>query len=129
MGDLPTLRELNTPFTIPHLEAKLVATYSHLIGQYEKLVYDYHIHAYIRCEQLYKRSQVTTVYFDNFKQNEVWLAIIAYNVLTNPDVGDDPAYLCNYCRQVGIMPSRCVLNGLENPPLPEELKGLDPFST
>ena len=123
---------LNTPFRIPHLEAKLVATYSHLIGQYEKLLYDYHIHACICCEQLHKRSQVAMVYFDNFKQNEVWLAIKAYNVLTNPDVGDDPACLCNYCRpkiKVGTMPSRCILNGLESPRLPEELKGLDPFST
>ena len=62
----------------------------------------------------------------------MWLAIKAYAILSSPDEGDDPAYLCNYCRKkvkAGIMPSRCVLNGLESPPLPVELKNLDPFST
>ena len=47
-----------------------------------------------------------------------------------PDVGDDPVYLCTYCRpkvKAGIMPSRRMLNGLESLPIPKELKDLDPF--
>ena len=69
--------------------------------------------------------------YNDFQPTDVWLTIKAYAILSCPDEGDDPVYLCNYCRpkvKAGIMPGRCVINGLESPPIPKELKDLDPFT-
>ena len=101
------------------------------IKQFDKQVHDYAIHPCACCERLHKRSCVKKVYFNDFQPNDVWLTIKAYTILSSPDEGDDPVYICNYCHpkvKVGIMPSRCVLNGLETPPIPKELKALDPFT-
>ena len=81
---------------------------------------------------MFKRSQVAEVDLTTFKENPVWLQICAYALLTNSDVDRDPVFLCDYCRpkvKSGIMPGRCALNGLQTEPLPDELKGLDPFSS
>ena len=121
-----------SPLRVPHLEAQLLTMHAKVIKQYEKQVHDYAIYPCVSCEQLHKKSGVKEVYFDDYKENDVWLAIKAYQILTSPEEGDDPAYLCNYCMnkiKAGTMPSRCILNGLESPPLPVELKNLDPFCT
>ena len=78
---------------------------------------------------MFKRSQVAEVNLTTFKENPVWSQICAYALLTNPDVGRDPVFLCDYCRQSGIKPGRCALNELHTEPLPDELNGLDPFSS
>ena len=81
---------------------------------------------------MFKRSQVAEVDLTIFRENPVWLQICTYALLTNPDVGRDPVFLCDYCRpkvRSGIMPGRCALNGLHTEPFPDELKGLDPFSS
>ena len=95
-------------------------------------MHDYHSHPCLCCEQQFKRSQVAEVDVQHFKETNVWLRIVAYAILTNPDFGQDPVYLCHYCRpkvKNDIMPGRCVLNGLQTASLPDELKGLDPFSS
>ena len=99
---------------------------------YDRKVHDYHTHARLCCEQLFKRSQVAMVDLSTFKENPVRLQVCAYALSTNPDVGQDSVYLCDYCRpkvKRGIMPGRCVLNGLQTEPFPDELKVLDPFSS
>ena len=116
---------------IPHLEAQLLIEHAKVIKQFDKQVHDYAIHPCACCERLHKRSCVKEVYFDDFQPNNVWLTIKAYAILSCPDVGDDPVYLCNYCRpkvKAGVMPGRCVINGLESPPIPKELKDLDLFT-
>ena len=120
-----------SPLRIPHLEAQLLIEHAKIIKQFDKQVHDYAIHPCACCERLYKKSCVKEVYFDDFQPNDVWLTIKAYAILSCPDVGDDPVYLCDFCRpkvKAGIMPGRCVINGLESPPIPKELKDLDPFT-
>ena len=120
-----------SPLRIPHLEAQLLIEHAKVIKQFDKQVHDYVIHPCACCERLYKRSCVKEVYFDDFQPNDVWLTTKAYAILSCPDEGDDPVYLCNYCRpkvKAGIMPGRCIINGLESPPIPKELKDLDPFT-
>ena len=120
-----------SPLRIPHLEAQLLIEHAKVIKQFDKQVHDYAIHPCTCCERLHKRSCVKEVYFDDFQPTDVWLTIKAYAILSCLDEGDDPVYLCNYCRpkvKAGIMPGRCVINGLESPPIPKELKDLDPFT-
>ena len=120
-----------SPLRVPYLEAELLTAHAKVIKLFEKQVYDFPICPCVCCEQLHKRSYVKAVYFDDFQPHDVWLTIKAYSILAYPDEGDDPVYLCNYCRpkvKNGIMPGRCVLNGLESPPIPKELKALDPFT-
>ena len=100
--------------------AKLLTRNATAIKEYDKKVHDYHTHACLCCEQMFKRSQVAKVDLTTFKENPVWLQICAYALLTNPDVGRDPVFLCDYCRpkvKSGIMPGRCALNGLQTEPL------------
>ena len=72
------------------------------------------------------------VYFDDIQDNLVWLAIRAFAHMSNPDLDEEQSvYLCHHCKpriKCNGMPGRCVLNGLETVPLPDELKGLDSFS-
>ena len=122
-----------SPLRIPHLEAQLLIEHAKVIKQFDKQLHDYAIHPCACCERLHKRSCVKEVCFqiDDFQPNDVWLTIKAYAILSCPDEGDNPVYLCNYCRpkvKAGIMPGRCVINGLESPPIPTELKDLDPFT-
>ena len=47
------------------------------------------------------------------------------------DAGDHFTYICSLCKTAikqNQMPAKCILNGLETMPLPDALKGLDPFS-
>ena len=120
-----------SPLRVPYLEAELLTAHAKVIKLFEKQVYDFPICPCVCCEQLHKRSYIKEVYFDDFQPHDVWLTIKAYSILAYPDEGDDPVYLCNYCRpkvENGIMPGRCVLNGLESPPIPKELKALDLFT-
>ena len=120
-----------SPLRIPHLEAQLLIEHAKVFKQFNKQVHDYAIHPCACCERLHKRSCVKEVYFDDFQPNDVGLTIKACAILSCPDEGDDPLYLCNYCRpkvKAGIMSGRCIINGLESPPIPKELKDLDPFT-
>ena len=67
---------LNTPFRIPHLEAK----YATQIKEFDKRVHDYHSHPCLCCEQQFKRSQVAEVDVHHFKETNVWLQIVAYAI-------------------------------------------------
>ena len=103
---------LDTPFRI---KAKHLTRNATAIEEFEKKVHEYHTQAYLCCEQLFKQSQVAKLDLNASKENQVWLQVCAYVLLKNPDVGQDPVYLCKYCRlnvKCGIMPGRCVLNGL-----------------
>ena len=50
------------------------------IKQFEKQVLDYAIYPCVSCEQLHKKSGMKEVYFDDFKENDVWLAIKGYQI-------------------------------------------------
>ena len=77
---------LSTPFRIKNLEAKLLTRNATAIKEYDKKVHDYHTHACLCCEQMFKRSQVAEVDLTTFKENPVWLQICAYALLTNPGI-------------------------------------------
>ena len=77
-----------------------------------------------------RRSNMAKV-FDKDKESEVWKELEAF--LTNQDPNFDSKHLlmCKHCKPIirsNRMPARCVLNNLQSEPLPDELKGLDPFS-
>ncbi len=124
--------ELDTPFRVKHLEALLVSRYASLIQEYDKKVRDYALNRCMCCDQLFRRAQCTVVAPDSLPDNIAWLTIKAYALMVDPDVWEqEPVYICNHCKpkvKIDIIPPRAVVNDLETVPLPDELKGLDPFS-
>ena len=49
----------------------------------------------------------------------------------DPDTARKKLFICNYCKskfRSNVMPPRCVLNGLQTTPIPEELARLDCLS-
>ena len=63
---------------------------------------------------------------------EIWFQLKAHNILKYPPtVSGQVLYMCYYCKRrvrAGIMPARCVLNGLQTVPIPPELAALDLLS-
>ena len=123
---------LDTPFRVSHLEAALLSEYDTVIERYDKKVRDYALHVCICCERLFRCKQCTKLGFDDFQDKLVWLGIKAFALMSNPDLDEEQrVFLCSHCKpkiKGNDMPARCVLNGLETVPLPNELKGLDSFS-
>ena len=68
---------LNTPFRIPHLEAKLLTKYA----------------AQIKRVSIVTPACTVSSSLRDLKGTNVWLQIVAYAILTNPDFGQDPVSL------------------------------------
>ena len=69
--------------------------------------------------------------YAQLEEHEIFLRIEAYWLMDCPDAGDHFTYICSPCKTAikqKQMPAKCILNGLETMPLPDALKGLDPFS-
>ena len=61
----------------------------------------------------------------------MWPALKQFMLRNNKQAADETHFMCNYCKSSmkhDKMPPRCVLNGLEVIPIPEELKILDCLS-
>ena len=113
------------------LELHLQVTHAGLIAEYQKAVEDYPQNPCCSCQQLHQRRNVTKVNFSNKMGNTVWPALKQFMLRDNKQAADETHFMCNYCKS-GMkhdkMPPRCVLNGLEVIPIPEELKNLDCLS-
>ncbi len=98
----------------------------------EKKSRDYAANECFCWQWLFRRSQCTRVCIDDFPDVNVWLALRAFHIMSNPDrEEDDKVYVCNHCKKFikcDTMPPRYVLNGLAVEPGPPELKHLDLFS-
>ena len=61
----------------------------------------------------------------------VWPLLKQFLLKADPKASEKILFMCNYCKsqlRSNKMPPRCVLNGLETVPIPEELQKLDPLS-
>ena len=67
---------------------------------------------------------------DDFS-SEIWRELKAHILKYPPAVSGQMLYMCHYCKRRvrgGIMPARCVFNGLQTVPIPPELAALDLLS-
>ena len=115
----------------PDLETHLVKTYIKVISELEKEIYDFPECVCCCCERLSQRKSVSVVRLSDEFHGEVWPDLKCHILKSNPDAGNQVLYMCNHCKPMvrrGIMPPRCVLNGLQTVPIPKELAVLDPLS-
>ena len=113
------------------LELHLQITHAGLIAEYQKAVEDYPQNPCCSCQQLHQRRNVTKINFSNRLGDTVWPALKQFMLRDNKQAADETHFMCNYCKSSmkhDKMPPRCVLNGLEVIPIPEELKNLDCLS-
>ena len=113
------------------LETHLYLNYELLIDEFEKDVGDYPEIPCCSCERLFKRSQVTKVSLEQNLGTTVWPILQEYISQHDPNATQHFLYMCNYCKPLikkEKLPARCVLNGLESIPVPNELNKLDPLS-
>ena len=102
-----------------------------MIAGFEKEIYDFPENVCICCERLHQRKSVSVVSLsDNFK-SDVWCELKAHVLKYPPTVSSQVLYMCHYCKtrvRSGDMPARCVLNGMQTVPIPQELAKLDLLS-
>ena len=83
------------------------------------------------CERLFQRKQVTAFKFSEAKfSSDIWKTLKERISNNNSGAAVQTHYVCQYCRPVlnkNKMPGRCVLNGLEVEPVPQNLQKLDPL--
>ena len=112
-------------------EADLCLKHTEVIVNFNKEISDFPVNVCCCCERLHQRKSVSKIALDTNLDNPAWLALIAYIQCINPSAENEILYMCNYCKPLvrnGIMPPRCVLNGLEVLPVPKELQKLDYLS-
>ena len=115
----------------PTLETELVIAHAALIAGFEKEIYDFPEHVCISCERLHQRKSVSVVSLSDDFNSGVWHELKAHILKHPPTVSGQVLYMCYYCKQrvrCDVMPTRCVLNGLETVPIPPELAKLDLLS-
>ena len=69
--------------------------------------------------------------FDKDKESEAWKELEDFLTNQDPNFDSKQLLMCKHCKPIirsNRIPARCVLNNLKSEPLPDELKGLDPFS-
>ena len=79
------------------------------------------------CEQLHQRKSVTKVSLSHDLGQVIWPRLKAFIEQQRSESVDTQLFMCNYCKPMikkEKMPGRCVLNGLETAPVPEELSKL-----
>ena len=112
----------------PNLEMELAIVHAALIAGFEKEIDDFPEHACICCERLHQRKSVSVVSLSDDFNSEIWRELKAHILKYHPTVPGQVLYMCYYCKcrvRGGIMPARCVLNGLQTVPIPPELAALD----
>ena len=81
---------------------------------------------------VFQRKQVTAFKFSEAKfSSDIWKTLKARISSNNSGAAVQTHYVCQYCRPLlnkNKMPGRCVLNGLEVEPVPQDLQKLDPLS-
>ena len=115
----------------PNLEVELAIAHAALIAGFEKEIHDFPEHVCICCERLHQRKSVSVVSLSHDFNSEIWRELKAHILKYHPTVPGQVLYMCYYCKcrvRGGIMPARCVLNGLQTVPIPPELTALDLLS-
>ena len=115
----------------PDLEDKLIFTHAALITEFKKEIDDFPEHVCCCCERLNQRKSISVVRFSDNFNSDVWHDLKCHILKNTPNAAKQVLYMCYYCKNMiknNKMPPRCVLNGLQNVPIPPELAVLDPFS-
>ncbi|CAI8022425.1 hypothetical protein GBAR_LOCUS13170, partial [Geodia barretti] len=115
----------------PNIEMELAIAHAASIAGFEKEIDDFPEHACICCERLHQRKSVSVVSLSDDFNSEIWHQLKAHILKYPPTVAGQVLYICYYCKRrvrAGIMPARCVLNGLQTVPIPPELAALDLLS-
>ena len=119
---------------LPHLihqthdfidEVDLCLKHTEVIANFNTKISDFPVSMCCCCEHLHQGKSVSKIALDTNLDNSVWLALIAYIQCRNPSAENTILYMCNYCKPLvckGIMPPKCILNGLEIILVPKELK-------
>ena len=117
---------------LPDLESELHINHAELIAELEKKFADDAEFPCCSCERLFQRKQVTAFKFSEAKfSSDIWKTLKAHISSNNSGAAVQTHYMCQYCRPLlnkNKMPRRCVLNGLEVGPVPQDLQKLDPLS-
>ena len=103
--------------------------YATAIEEFKAAVTDQATYECISCERLLRRKSVTQA--KNMK-GSVWNRLMSFKLLNDPSsLQNKVLYICTNCKSIiknDKVPGRCVLNGLQCEPIPDELKNLDPLS-
>ena len=114
------------------VENKLLIEHAQLITQFENEIDEYPEHVCCSCECLYQRKSVTKVKLTDKLGNGVWSRLKEYILGQCPNTDEvGTLYMCHYCKSSiknNKLPPRCVLNGLQQVPIPAELVKLDALS-
>ena len=117
---------------MPDLESQIHIKHAELIADLEKKLADDAEFPCVSCERLLQRKHVTAFKFSAKKfSTNIWKALKAHISKKISDTAVETHYVCQYCRPIlnnDKMPCRCILNGLETEPLPDELQKLNPLS-
>ena len=121
----------NTGLRDPEHEPKLLVEHSSLIEKYNKAVYTFSDCPCCSCEMLFRRDTMSHMDLST-SSNPILQQLFQYIISHNPAYPIDVFHICTYCKSSIIkkneMPARCVLNGLQTDPLPDELANLDQLS-
>ena len=117
------------PLRMEHLRLVLYFQYATAIEEFKAAVTDQATYECISCERLLRRKSVTQA--KNMK-GSVWNRLMSFKLLNDPlSLQNKVLYICTNCKTIiknDKVPGRCVLNGLQCEPIPNELKNLDPLS-
>ena len=97
--------------------------------EFKAAVTDQATYECISCERLLQRKSVTQ---EKNMKGSVWNRLMSFNLLNDPSsLQNKVLYIFINCKPIiknDKVPGRCVLNGLQCEPIPDELKNLDPLS-
>jgi hypothetical protein len=114
----------------PDLEKYIQTTHAKIIALYNKQLEDYPQNPCCSCNLLLQLKQGSKVQFSD-ELGTVWPMLKEFMLKEDPQAGDKTHFMCYYCKSSfrnDKMPPRCVLNGLQTVPIPEELSRLDSLS-
>ena len=110
----------------PGWENKIRIKHAVCLAAFQKEVDDMAVNPCICYERLFRRSAVVKTSLSDVKlKGPIWDRLKAHVLKHNPSADEQQLYICNYCKPIvrnGLMPSRCVLNGLETVPIRWNLK-------
>ena len=110
----------------PDLEVKLLRENVNLIAEFQKEIGNQNEHVCCSCRRLMRRGNLTKV-FEKDKESEVWRQLETFLTDYDPNFSSKQLLMCKTCKPTikkNRIPNRCILNGLQSEPLPDELKGL-----
>ena len=112
------LKSSDLPLRRPSLERELAIAHATVIAGFE---YDFPENVCIYCERLHQRKSISVVSLSDDFKSDIWDELKAHVLKYPLTVSGQVLYMCHYCKtrvRSGVMPARCVLNGLQTVPCP-----------